>query len=136
MMKLAQKMQRQRARWPYEEDKDCHSKQIYRQIRTVRHHKQKMSISPHASKALIHRHVLLRNLLRHALAAVLLTGHEVDRIYRKGGRPLQSSARVEKCKGIGAVASADVFEAGALGWYLKPRNEEVNALGRAKGNRN
>ena len=68
--------------------------------------------------------------------AVLLASHEVDRIYRKGGRPLQSSVRVEKSKGTGAVASADVFEAGALGWYLKPRNEEVDALGHAKGNRN
>ena len=25
-------------RWPWEEDKDCHSKQIYRQVRTVHHH--------------------------------------------------------------------------------------------------
>ena len=95
-----------------------------------------MSISPHASKALIHWHVLLWNLLRHALAAVLLASHEVDRIYRKGGRPLQSSARAKKCKGTGAVSSADVFEAGALGWYLKPRNKGVDASGRAKGNHN
>ena len=74
-----------------------------------------MSISPHTSEALIHRHVLLRNLLCYALAMVLLTGHEVDRIYRKGGKPLQSFARAKKSKGIGAVASADVFEARALG---------------------
>ena len=26
--------------------------------------------------------------------------------------------RAEKCKGTGAVVSIDVFEAGALGWYL------------------
>ena len=43
--------------------------------------------------------------------------------------------KVEKCKGIGAVASVDVFEARALNWYLKPRSEEVDALRRAKGNR-
>ena len=63
---------------------------------------------------------------------VLLAGHEVDQIYKKGGKPLQSSARAKKCKGTGAVSSADVFEAGALGWYLKPRSEEVNVSGRAK----
>ena len=74
-----------------------------------------MSISPDASKALIHRHVLLQNLLRHTLATVLLAGHEVYRIYRKGGKPLQSSMRAEKCKGTGMVVSADVFEDGALG---------------------
>ena len=32
------------------------------------------------------------------------------------------------------VASADVFEVRALSWYLKPRSEEVDASGRAKGN--
>ena len=95
-----------------------------------------MSISPDASKALIHRHVLLQNLRRRALAAILLVGHEVDRIYRKGGRPLQSSARAEKSKGIGSVASVDVFEARALGRYLKPQSEEVDASGHVKGNRN
>ena len=73
-----------------------------------------MLISPHASEALVHRHVLLQSLLRCALAMILLAGHEVDWIYRKGGRLLQSSPRVKKCKGTGAVASADVFEAGAL----------------------
>ena len=72
-----------------------------------------MSISPHASEALIHWHVLLQN-LRHTLVVVLLASHEVDRIYRKGGRPLQSSVRAKKCKGTGTVVSADVFEAGAL----------------------
>ena len=95
-----------------------------------------MSISPHASEALVHRHVLLWDLLRRALATVLLAGHEVDRIYGQGGRPLQCSVRAKKCKGIGTVASADVFEDGALGWYLKPRNEGVDASGHAKGNRN
>ena len=77
----------------------------------------------------VHRHILLWNLLRCTLASVVLASHEVDRIYRRGGRPLQSSVRVEKCKEIGAVASAGVFEAGALGWYLKPWSEEVDASG-------
>jgi len=45
-------------------------------------------------------------------------------------------AGVEKCKGIGAVASVDVFEAGNLGWYLKPRSEVVDASRHAKGNHN
>ena len=83
-------------------------------------HEQKTTISPHASKALAHRHVLLLGLLRRTLAVVILAGHEIDWIYRKKERPLQGSARAEKRKGIGMVASADVFEAGALGWYLKP----------------
>ena len=95
-----------------------------------------MSISPHALKALVHRHVLLRNLFCRALAEVLLTSHEVNRIYRKRRRPLQSSTRAEKSKGTRMVASADVFEARALGWYLKPWNEGVDASRRAKGNHN
>ena len=95
-----------------------------------------MSISPHALEALVHWHVLLRNLLRRALAVVLLASHEVDQIYRKGGRPLQSSMRVEKSKETGSVTSADVIKAGALGRYLKPRDEGVNASGHVKGNRN
>ena len=41
--------------------------------------------------------------------------------------------KVEKCKGTGAVASIDVFEAGALGRYLKPRSKEVDASGKCKG---
>ena len=45
-------------------------------------------------------------------------------------------ARAEKCKGTVVVASVDVFEARALSWYLKPRSEEVDASGRAKGSRN
>ena len=40
--------------------------------------------------------------------------------------------KVEKCKGTGAVASVDVFEARALGWYFKPRSEETDALGEYK----
>jgi len=44
--------------------------------------------------------------------------------------------RVKKSKGTGAVVSADVFEARALDWYLKPQNKEVDASGRAKGNHN
>ena len=95
-----------------------------------------MSILPHASEALAHRHVLLQDLLRHMVAAVLLAGHEVDQIYRKRERPLQSSMRVEKSKETGSVTSADVIKAGALGRYLKPRNEGVDTSGRAKGNRN
>ena len=70
------------------------------------------------------------------LVVVLLASHEVDRIYRKGGRPLWSSVRAKKSKGIGAVVSTDVFEVRALGWYLKPQNEEVDASRHAKGNHN
>ena len=44
--------------------------------------------------------------------------------------------RAEKCEGIGTVASIDVFEVGALGWYLKPRSEVVGFSGCAKGNCN
>ena len=95
-----------------------------------------MLISPHASESLLHQHVLLRDLLRRALAAVLLAGHEVDRIYRKRERPLQSSARVEKHRGIGMVTNADVLEAGTLGQYLKTRSEEADASRCTKGNRN
>ena len=74
-----------------------------------------MSISPHALEALVHWHILLWDLLCRTLAAVILTNHEIDWIYRKGGRPLWSFAKAEKCKEIGAVASVDVFEAEALG---------------------
>ena len=95
-----------------------------------------MSVLPQASEALVHRHILLLDLLRRTLSAVVLAGHEVDRIYKKGGRPLQSFARAEKCKGTGIVVSADVFEARALSWYLKPWIEEVDASRWAKGNRN
>ena len=66
-------------------------------------------------EALIHRHVLFWTLLCRTLAAVLLANHGVDRIYGKGGRPLQCSVRAEKCREIGTVASADVFEARTLG---------------------
>jgi len=37
---------------------------------------------------------------------------------KRGKKPTTEFARAEKCKGTGAVASVDVFEAGALGWYL------------------
>ena len=66
----------------------------------------------------------------------VLADHEADWIYRKGGRPLLSSTRAKKCKETGAVASVEVFEAGALGWYLKPQSNEVDASGCAKGNHN
>jgi len=36
-------------------------------------------------------------------------------------------AKAVKCKGTGVVASIDVFEAGALGWYLKPWSKEMDA---------
>jgi len=55
---------------------------------------------------------------------------------RRGEKTATESARAERCKGTRAVASVDVFKAGALGWYLKPWSEEVDASGRAKGNRN
>ena len=83
-------------------------------------------------EALVHWHILLRDVLRHMLTAVVLAGHEIDWIYRKGGRALWSFAKAEKCKETGAVASVDVFEVGALGWYLKPRSEEMDASGRYK----
>ena len=37
---------------------------------------------------------------------------------KRGKKTAIEFARAEKCKGIGAVASIDVFEARALGWYL------------------
>jgi len=55
---------------------------------------------------------------------------------KRGKKTAIEFARAEKCKGIGAVASIDVFEAGAPGWYLKPRSEVVDVLGHAKGNHN
>jgi len=55
---------------------------------------------------------------------------------RRGEKTTTESARVERCKGTGTVASVDVFEAGALGRYLKSRSEEVDASGHAKDNRN
>ena len=39
---------------------------------------------------------------------------------------------MEKCKGTGTVASVDVFEARALGWYLKPQSEKIDASGKYK----
>ena len=44
--------------------------------------------------------------------------------------------RAEKGRETGMVASADVFKAGALGRYLKPWDDGVDASGRAKGNHN
>ena len=44
--------------------------------------------------------------------------------------------QAKKSEGTGTVASADVFEAGTLGRYLKPRGEEADASGRTKGNHN
>ena len=93
-------------------------------------------MSPHTSKVLVHWHVLLQNLLHYTFASVVLAGHEVDWIYKKGKKASIEFARVEKCKGTGAVVSTDVFEAGALGCYLKPRSEVVDVLRHAKGNRN
>ena len=52
------------------------------------------------------------------------------------GENCHRGLKAEKCKGIGAVASIDVLEARALGWYLKQRSEEVDVSGRAKGNHN
>ena len=127
-------MQGQKTHRPWGEDEDNHSQQNYVRVRKVHRHEQKMSISPHASEALVQQHALFWDLLRRVFAVVLLAGHEVDRIYRKRERPLWSSARAEKSKGTGTVASADVFKAGALGQYLKPRNEAVDVSGCAKGN--
>jgi len=44
--------------------------------------------------------------------------------------------QAKKSEGTGTVASIDVFEAGALGRYLKPRGKEADALGHTKSNRN
>ena len=84
-------MRHWRARQPWEEEhEDCHSRQTYKQVRKVHCHEQKISISPHTVEALAHRQVLLRNLLCHALASVVLASHKVDWIYEKGERkPLQ-----------------------------------------------
>ena len=37
---------------------------------------------------------------------------------KRGKKTTTGFVKAEKCKGIGAVASIDVFEARALGWYL------------------
>ena len=74
---------------------------------------------PHPSKVLIHRHVLLWNLLRRAFTSVVFAVHEVwIGSTRKGKKTTTEFARAKKCKGTGAVASIDVFEAEALGQYL------------------
>ena len=87
-----------------------------------------MLMSPDASKALVPQHVLLRP----TFVLVVLASHW---IYKKGKKATTEFARVEKCKGTGAVANVDVFKAKTLDWYLKPRSE-VDASGRAKDNRN
>ena len=69
-------------------------------------------ILPHTSKAVVHQHVLLWNLLRRTFASVVLAGHW---IYKKGKKATTEFARVEKYKGTRAVVNVDVFEAGALG---------------------
>ena len=76
-----------------------------------------MSITPHASEALACWHVFLWNLFRCTLALAVLASHW---IYKKGKKDATEFVRAEKCKGIGAVASVDVFEARTLGWHLKP----------------
>jgi len=53
-----------------------------------RRHKQKSLISPHVSEVLAHWHVLLQGLLRRMLALIILTGHEIDWIHKRGGKPL------------------------------------------------
>ena len=83
-----QKMQRQKAHQPWEGGGDYHSQQTCRRIRTVHHHKQEMSISPHASETLIHRHSLFWDFLRRALASVIFFGHEERLDLRKGEREL------------------------------------------------
>ena len=58
-----------------------------------------MSISPHASKTLVHRHVLLWDHLHRALASIVLTGHEGWLDLWKGERkPLQGFGRWRKAK--------------------------------------
>jgi len=69
-------------------------------------------------EALAHRQVLLQNLLHRTLALAILTSHKVDWIYEKGKKTAIGFVKAEKCKGIGAVVSIDVFEARTLDWYL------------------
>ena len=66
-------------------------------------------MSPHTSKVLVHWHVLLQNLLHYTFASVVLAGHEVDWIYKKGKRAAIEFVRVEKCRGIGTFSNVDVF---------------------------
>ena len=65
---------------------------------TDHRHEQKSLISPHASEMLAHWHVFLRDLLRRSLTVVILAGHEIDRIYRKGRKPLQGFGRQRSAK--------------------------------------
>ena len=69
-------------------------------------------------KALAHWQVLLQNLLRLALAPVVLASHRVDWIYKKGEENRYRVCEDREAQKIEAVASIDVFEARALGWYL------------------
>ena len=102
-----------------EVDEGCHSRRTYKQVRKVHYHEQKISISPHTAKVLAHRQVLLQNLLHRTLAPVVLASHRVWVGSTKRGKKIAIEfVRVEKCKGTGAVASIDVFEAEALGLYL------------------
>jgi len=57
-----------------------------------------MSISPHASETLVHRHVLLQDLLRCALASVVLAGHEGWLDLRKGRKLLYGFGRQRRAK--------------------------------------
>ena len=52
------------------------------------------------------------------LAPVVLSSHKVGWIYEKGKETAIEFVRVEKFKGTRPVVSIDMFEAGALGWYL------------------
>ena len=63
-------------------------------LEKVHRHEQKISISPHASKALAHRHVLLRNLLHRAVASVVLAGHDVWLDLQEG-----EESRYKVCEG-------------------------------------
>ena len=69
-------MRRQKARRPWEEDGDYHSRQTCRRVRIVHHYKQEMSISPHALETLVHQHILFRDFLCRALASVVFADHE------------------------------------------------------------
>ena len=77
-----------------------------------------MSISPHTSEKLVHQHVLLRDLLRRALALLSSPAIRLIGSMERGKKTAIGFVKAEKCEGTGAVVSIDVFEAGALSWYL------------------
>ena len=52
----------------------------------------------------------------------------------EGKKTVTGFWKAEKCNGT--VPSGDVFKAKTIGWYLKPRSEEVDVSKSAKGNRN